>query len=276
MTAATFPFAIRLIGFESDEAALLNSHFSAAEQAADGFTLQSLAVDSLQDPDFYLVNAEQAKALAVLADLHVGDARPVLLIGNSELALPYPAVARPLQRAALFAALKLLIARRADALARLAAHERVAVPERRRRERVDIDLSDPADYLQMRRAPARGGVLVVDRSSAFRDTLAQLLARQRIEVAWAGGADAAVNICNRSPVAVVLINTSVSGLDPYLLCTAIKNNNAATKTAVVFLNGPGFAHDSARARQAGYDGLLDKPLTAPQVLGALRKFMPIR
>ncbi|HEY5798621.1 MAG TPA: response regulator, partial [Burkholderiaceae bacterium] len=100
-------------------------------------------------------------------------------------------------------------------------------------------------------------------------------AKYKIVVHWVASADAAVNLCNQTPMSAVLINTSTPGVDPYRLCQAIKNSNAETKTAVVFLNGANFQHDSALARQAGFDGLLDKPVSGPILMAALRKFLSI-
>ncbi|HEY5800527.1 MAG TPA: response regulator, partial [Burkholderiaceae bacterium] len=158
MDTTVYPFAARLIGFAPNDAGLIARHFYLAREAGQGLAYLSLSPDSLQDPDLYIVNGQDVKALAALADLNPSDARPALLVGTPSIALPYPTVPLPIQKDALFGELEKLIARRADALARLATVALApVVVERRRSERVDMDLTDPADYARMRKAPARGG-----------------------------------------------------------------------------------------------------------------------
>lgn len=278
MDQTVYPFAARLIGFNAADAATIATHFRIAREAGEGHAYFCLSPDSLQDPDLYLVNGRDVKALAILADLNASDARPALLIGAPDIALPYPTVPLPIVPGVLFGELEKLIARRADALAKLAALPvKPVIVERRRSERVDMDLTDPAVYEAMRKAPKRGGVLVVDRNPALRDHVESMLAQFKVPVAFTADAGAAVNHCFRNPTSVVLINTSMTEFDPYRLCAAIKKSpNPAVTTAVVFLNGPNFAHDSKRAHEAGFDGLLDKPVAQQHLMAALRKFLHIR
>jgi CheY-like chemotaxis protein len=277
MDQTVYPFAARLIGFSPAETATIATHFRIARETGQGQAYFCLSPDSLQDPDLFLVNGRDVRALAVLADLNASDARPALLIGAPEIALPYPTVPLPIAGDALFGELDKVIARRADALARLATLAAApVVVERRRKERVDMDLTDPAEYAAMRKAPKRGGVLVVDRNAGLRDHIEKLLAQFKVPVAFTADAGAAVNHCFRNPTSVVLINTSMAEFDPYRLCAAIKKSpNPAVTTAVVFLNGATFTHDSKRAHEAGFDGLLDKPVAQQHLMAALRKFLHI-
>ena len=275
MPPATFSFAVRLIGFADRENAAFEANFAAARVGRHRYF--RLEEDNLQDPDLYLVNGGELKALVRLADLGWSEIRPVLLVGSPEVDLPYPRVGWPIDWPGLFGALDALIECRADALARLEASDIVAVPERRRRSRLDLDLTDPAEYLRMRaKAPGDGAVLIVDRNPAFRDYLAGVLARQDVPVAWAGDEARAAWLCRQQPVAVVMINTSTPGVDPYRLCRAIKAMEAPLRVTVIFLAGKPFVYDVRQARQAGVDGFLNKPLAGHHLLGVLKKFLPFR
>jgi CheY-like chemotaxis protein len=276
MPVNVFPFAVRLIGFSDQEADAFDKNFAATQ--GKGYGYFRLTEDNLQDPDLYIVNADELRALVTLADLRPTSVRPALLAGSPVIDLPYPRIARPIKWAQLYKALDDLVEKRADALSRLEASDVIAVPERRRRDRLDLDLTDPAEYERMRaKLPPKGGaVLVVDRKPAFRDYLADLLASRRTPVVWADDETNAVEICRQHPVAMVMINTSTPDVDPYRLCWAIKEKNAPTRTIVIFLVSKPFEYDVQQAHYVGADGFLNKPLASHHLISVFKKFLPGR
>ena len=149
------------------------------------------------------------------------------------------------------------------------------MPERRRSQRLDLDLTDPAEYEKMRaKVPENGAILVVDRNPALRDYLSDLLGRQKVPVIWTDAEAEAVDICKRQPVAVVMINTSTPGIDPYRLSWAIKEKDSPVRIAVVFLASKPFVYDLQQAGFVGADGFLNKPLASHHIIAVLKKFMP--
>lgn len=268
-----FPFAVRLIGFSVIEAKFIESIF--AEEREHGYGYCRLMEDNLQDPDLYLANASDLRALASLSELHPSAIRPALLVGSPGIPLPYQSVSRPLQSTHLLDVLDKLVEQRADALSKLEASDIVAVPERRRRERLGVDLTDPSVYERMRRTPVQGGVLVVDKSPALRDFLNNMLNRKSVPVEWVDNEEVAASVCRQQKISTVLINTSTPNVDPYRLCEMIKKWNPDEKTTVIFLVGKNFSYDPTRARGAGYDGFLNKPLAGHHLLTALKKFLPL-
>jgi CheY-like chemotaxis protein len=267
-----YPFAVRLVGFDEREADELDAALAA--QQGRGYGYFRLLEDNLQDPDLYLANADEPKALVKLSSYAPCDIRPALLIGEPAMPLPYPYIPRPAKPTALLAELDTLVERRAEALIRLEAASVVKVPERRRRERLDIDLTDPEEYRRMRRAPADGGVLVVDKTPMLRDFLAGVLKQYGWPAVWMKDEDSAADYCAKHRVSIALINTSTPLVDPYRLCQQIKRSNATHLTSVVMLVGKPFVYDQAKARCAGCDGFLNKPLAVHHLLTALRKFLP--
>ncbi|MNK22953.1 response regulator PleD [compost metagenome] len=272
MSANSIPFAVRLIGFKPQEIEIFDATF--ALDQGKGYGYVRLSEDNLQDPDLYIANAEELKALVALSDLRPSDVRPALLVGTPSVALPYPSVERPIRWHRLFDALDKLIEKRADALSRLEASDVVAVPERRRRDRVDIDLTDPAEYQRMRtELPHGGAVLVIDKTPAFRDYIAELLLRNKTEVLWASSEAEAEGACARQRVAVVVVNTSMAEINPYRLCQTVKAIRPSDRTSVIFLVSKSSGYDADLARQAGSDGFLTKPVAAHHFISALKKFM---
>jgi CheY-like chemotaxis protein len=273
MISQTFPFAVRLIGFSPEEEASFDENFLVRQTWGYGYF--RLVEDNLQDPDLYIANATQLKALVTLADLRPTEVRPAMLVGMPDVALPYPVVDRPIDWDQLFEMLDELVEKRADVLSRLEASDIVTVPERRRRDRIDLDLTDPAEYEKMRaKVPDNGVVLVVDKGPALRDYLSDLLVRQKVPVLWVNDELQAVEVCKREAVAFVMINTSTPGVDPYRLCWAIKEKDSPVRIAVVFLVSKPFVYDLEQARYVGADGFLNKPLASHHLVTVLKKFLP--
>ncbi len=273
MPNSRFPFAVRLVGFSTTEKNAFTATFAAQRKQSYGYFV--LEEDNLQDPDLYLVNATEVKSMLVLSKLPHSDVRPVLLVGAPAVELPYPRVARPLQWRELFAALDQLIEKRADALSRLEASDIVTVPERRRRERLDNDQTDPRDYERMRRKlPTEGGILVIDKNAAFSDHLAELFSRHQLHVSWTDDGDNAVGYCGQQRIALVIINTSTPDIDPYHLCRNIKDASCIENTVVIFLVSRPFSYDEQKARKAGVSGFLNKPVAGHHLISAMKKFLP--
>ena len=264
--------AVRLIGFPARELDIFEASFALG--SGGQYAYSSLAQGSLQDPDLYLVNADDIKALAFLSDAHPSVMRPALIVGTPEITLPYPHVPRPIQWRKLYATLDQLLEKRASALSGQEALGVLSIPERRRSHRPDFDLTDPVVYQHMRnQSPRAGRVLVVDKNPVSRDLVGGILARHQVAVDWAGDEAGALALCGQHPVAMVMINTSTPGVNPYLLCEAIKKSPGMEQITVIFLIGKPFIYDHKLARHLGCDGFLSKPLTAGLLLSTVQKFL---
>lgn len=272
MHVHTYPFAVRMIGFTEPEANAIAASFDVEQGKSYGYF--RLLDDNLQDPDLYLVNADELRALVTLSDLTPSDARPALLVGRPNLDLPYPCLTRPLQNNRLFQALDALVEKRADALSRLGASGIVSVPERRRRDRLDLDLTDPTEYRNMRTGNSDGGILLIDKNPAFRDYVSELLVRYNVPVVWVKDESAALDLCEEHKISVVLINTSTPAIEPYDLAIDIKTISAIDTTKVVFLVGKPFVYETERARTCKVDGFMNKPIASHHLLAVLKKFLP--
>lgn len=271
-------FAIRFVGFSAREINIFDATFSVEQNRQKQY--YRLPVDSLQEPDLYLVNADDLKALATLADMEPNNLRPALLVGAPHVELPYATVERPIRWLKLFEALDSVIERRLTMLSKRNPADAALVnnaPERRRRERLDLDLTDPLEYERMRsKSPQSDRILVIDDQSTFRDDLAIAMAHHVVPVEWAGNPEAAAEVYSAQSISVVLINPQLGWFDPYDLCNTIKHHHGSTRIAVIFLIDNGFAYDHVRARQVGCDGFLSRHLDEPQILLALGKFLSLR
>lgn len=268
-----YPFAVRLAGFDPDERPRLAN--ALAKAPGDGPGYFCLLDDSLQEPDLVIANSDDLKAMASVMAAPPTALAPVLVIGEAAQEYPYPRLHRPLNLGHLYGMLEELIERRADAQVQLTSRGLPLLTERRRKPRLDLDITDPADYLKLRKEPLRGAVLIVDKSAALRDHLEVLAGPGRLAIEWTDSAVAAQRLCDETPVALVLINTSTPLIDPYGLTASIKAQRGGGRIAVVLLVGANFHYHAVRAKAAGVRGLLDKPVADRHLIALLKRLLSL-
>ncbi|UGQ45684.1 response regulator [Massilia endophytica] len=264
-----FPFAVGLVGFPPQAAAAIAQGLKRAPGKGPAYFC--LSAHSLQEPDLYLANGTHLSTLAALEGLTQGGTRPALVLGAPGIELahpdfPYPNLRLPVQWDSVFHELGKLVERRAEALAERAASGQPAPTERRRSPRVDLDLTDPAEYLAMRQPAPHGEVLVVDRSDALAVHIAKLMRRQDVAASWAGGADEAIAACRQRAVAVMLVNTAV--VDAYAMAEAVPDS-----TVVVPMVADAAEYDAERAAAAGIAGFVDKPVSDATLRSVLKRLL---
>ena len=268
-----YPFAVRLAGFPALEHASIAACLAQAPPSGPAYFC--LLDDSLQEPDLIVVNGDDYPAMAALPDNGMAELHPALVVGESMADHGFPELPRPVTPEKLFTVMAALVARRAEAMARIMASGLPFIPERRRSPRLDLDLTDPSEYIMRRKSPSSGAVLIIDKGAAFRDHVARLVATRRMGVEWTDSASAALRLCEETPVSVVMVNTAASGIDPYQLCSAIKRQDTGSRIAVVLMVSCSYPYDSARARACGVRGLLDKPIPDRALVGALQRLLSL-
>lgn len=268
-----YPFAIRLTGFDSDERPRLAN--ALAKAPVDGPGYFCLLDDSLQDPDLTITNGDDLKALARLMATPPTALEPAIVVGNAVLDFPYPRLDRPIDLPRMFDMLDELLQRRAEAQGHLTSRGLPFLTERRRRPRLDLDVTDPKEYARRRKPPPKGAVLIVDKAAALRDHMDKLMGEGKLSIEWTDSAATAVRLCEETPVSLVLVNTSTPGIDPYGLTAAIKAQRGGERIAVVLLIGSAFHYHSPRAKAAGVRGVLDKPVADRHLVAIMKKLMSL-
>ncbi|WP_026354154.1 response regulator [Massilia niastensis] len=266
------PFTVRLVGFEPDESTQLEALLARAPVAGPSYSC--LHDDSLQEPDLYIANGDSSAALKRLGCVPPSSLQPALVIGGGD-ASARPTMARPIEPKRLFDELAELLDMRVQALAELNARGERLLAERRRHPRLAPDTEKPEFYDRLRHGPSDGGVLIIDKECTFRDHVARVLGRRKLPVEWTDSLRAAMRLCDETPVSLVMINTSAVGVDPYWLCSSIKSQGGAGRTAVLFLVESSFQYDSVRARDAGVRGLLDKPVAGRHLMMTFQKLLDL-
>lgn len=271
MQPETHPFGIRLLGFNTDEAGQIADMLALAPSGGPAYVC--LHADSMQDPDIFIVNADDLGALAALDGC--GPLQPALLVGAPSAELDHASIPWPAEPSKMFPALARLVDQRADTIADLTARGLPITIDRRRRQRPDFDLTDPSEYAAMRKEPPKGAVLIVDRNAMFRDHLARLMDGHELSIEWTDSASTTMRVCEEVPVAMVLINTSTPGIEPYGLCAGIKALDGGRRICVLHLVRRDHLYDPDKARAAGVRGMLDLPISERHLTAVLKRILSL-
>lgn len=264
------PYAVRLLGFDAAERSHIDALLTQAPAGGPRYTC--LGEDSLHEPDFYIADGDGPAGLAALTRANPGPVQPAMVVARAPAPLPFPRISRPFHRGQLHEVLADMVSRRTQALALLRHCEPPVLTERRRHPRLGPCLGDLA-WQHRRQAAAAGAVLILDSRGAFRDHVAKLVGGRRMAIEWTDSAPVALRLCEETPVALVMINTGLAGVDPYGVCASIKAQEDSLRTAVVLLCGPAFRFDSARGRDCGVRGVLDQPVGDRDLVAVLHRLL---
>lgn len=115
-------------------------------------------------------------------------------------------------------------------------------------------------------------VLAVDDSKAVCDYVASALASAGIKAITANSGEQALEIiAERSDFACVLMDVLMPGMDGYDACRAIKNKYK--NMPVVMLTGKTSPFDRIRAKMAGCDAYLTKPVNQKDLINKLQTYI---
>jgi CheY-like chemotaxis protein/two-component sensor histidine kinase len=117
-------------------------------------------------------------------------------------------------------------------------------------------------------------ILVVDDNKDAADVLAMLLKMEghRVHVAYDG--HSALQCAQREKPAVMVLDLGLPGMDGYELARHLRGHPQTTSATLIALSGYGQDEDRRRAREAGFDHHLVKPVDPQElgnVLGGLRR-----
>ena len=118
-------------------------------------------------------------------------------------------------------------------------------------------------------SPARK-VLLVDDSELDRDMLSRRLARRGFEVLQSGNGIDAVAQAQRDRPDLVLLETSLPGLDGLSATRQLKSDPTTRAIPVVILTTRAMKQDRAQAIAAGCDDFDTKPVDLPRLLAKIR------
>ena len=132
-------------------------------------------------------------------------------------------------------------------------------------------VEDPADMRRSGPAPAvrkAHRILIIEDNPDARDALQTALEMEGHEVGAAGDGEEGLAIAERSRPDIVLVDIGLPGIDGYEVARRLRARESAlsVRWRLIALTGHGQPEDLRRAREAGFDSHLVKPVL-PQELG---------
>ena len=114
-------------------------------------------------------------------------------------------------------------------------------------------------------------VLVVDDAPDVTELLALLMSHAGYEVAMAFSATEAFDVARAGHFDAVISDIGMPGMNGYQLAEALRALPAYESTPLIAVTGFTLFEDRERARRAGFDDFLHKPINPSDLLDAVRR-----
>lgn len=116
-------------------------------------------------------------------------------------------------------------------------------------------------------------VLVVEDNALNRELLVALLEAEGCDVLPAESADAVTELVARVRPALIFMDVQLPGITGYEATRRLKGNPATAAIPVVAVTAQAMRGEEARARAAGCDAYLSKPVSARALQDVLRRWL---
>jgi two-component system cell cycle response regulator DivK len=126
---------------------------------------------------------------------------------------------------------------------------------------------------QEKRRKAPPLVLVVEDNPVNLELVSALLEEHACETLAATTGDAALHLLRQSRPNLVLVDVQLPGMSGYEVARLIKADPALADIPVVALTAHAMAHEDVRAREAGCDAFLTKPIDTLAFKEILQRFL---
>jgi len=126
-----------------------------------------------------------------------------------------------------------------------------------------------------RPATKRARVLIIDDQRLNVQVLTDIL-KDHYDVSVAGDGERAIELCERRPPDLVLLDVLMPGLDGYEVCRRLKSNPATNEVPVIFVTSRDSVDDQIRGLDAGAVDFITTPVHAPIVLARARAHIALK
>jgi len=121
----------------------------------------------------------------------------------------------------------------------------------------------------MSRPMKRARVLIVDDQRLNVQLLTDIL-KEHYDIAIVSDGERAIELCERRPPDLVLLDVQMPGMDGYEVCRRLKENSATREIPVIFVTARDSIEDQIKGLDAGAVDFITKPVHAPIVRARTR------
>jgi signal transduction histidine kinase/FixJ family two-component response regulator len=119
-------------------------------------------------------------------------------------------------------------------------------------------------------------LLVVDEQPANRNLLVAILEPLGFSVISAADGQSALELALAHRPDLLLSDLSMPGMDGCVLAERIRQEERLSNMVMIAVSARVFAHEQARARQAGFSDFLAKPIRLPELQALLARYLPLQ
>jgi len=121
-----------------------------------------------------------------------------------------------------------------------------------------------------------GTVLVVDDNPLNLELVSDVLTAAGLTVRQASSGEEALRVARELPPDLILLDIGLPGMDGYAAVRALRADPATRGIITVALTAFAMPEDAARAREAGFDGYISKPVHTRSLAEVVAKLLSAR
>ena len=294
-------YTVDVHGFSQTERIILRSIFNLSARRAPKFVEFMPTMGSA--PDIFLVDAEDAGAIADFRQKNAINTRPAILIGDTDHGISCITLSRPLQWTKIFKAFDLAVGINAPSpISKPELAVRIAAPYEKTQPMFaimpalrslppsiappQISITAPLKSISVNHnltgnlAPVSpldrpfSWVLVCDDNMTVREFMRVKLAPFGFKVDYAETGEQAVGLTGTKHYTCVFLDVVMPGINGYQVCKLIKSKKGGAKTAVVMLSSKDSTFDKIRGTMSGCDTYLTKPVNENRLFEVISKYGP--
>jgi two-component system cell cycle response regulator len=298
-------YTIDVYGFSQTERIILRSIFNLSARRTPTFIEFLPTMGSA--PNIFLVDADDARAIADFRQKNTQNTRPAILVGDTNHGIECITLSRPLQWTKVFKAFDLAMGintpnptltpepkpeftatykspppEKTQPMAAITSSTRTLAPTTTRPQTSNTAMlkstqtnHNRTGNLTPASSPTKplNWVLVCDDNLTVREFMRVKLTPFGFNVDFAETGEQAVGLIGTKHYTCVFLDVVMPGINGYQVCKLIKSKKGIAKTAVIMLSSKDSTFDKIRGTMSGCDAYLTKPVNENRLFEVINKYI---